>query len=63
MSRQISPKLFSDKITLKPPPLTVIAVGPRAAFGEGALLTITASADDEGEHVEVRETAPLLGPR
>ncbi len=44
-------------------PMTVIAVGPRAAFVDGALLTITASAEDEGDHVELRETAQLLGPR
>lgn len=48
-------------------PITVIAVGPRAAFTESALLTITETmepdrdGDDDG--AERRETASLLGPR
>jgi cytochrome c oxidase accessory protein FixG len=43
-------------------PITVVAVGPRAALGQGALLTITETGDDD-DATELRETAPLLGPR
>lgn len=53
-------------------PMTVVAIGPRSAFTEDALLTITetmepeADADedrDTGETTVLRETASLLGPR